>query len=292
MLGIWWVLLFLLIIVVLLLVIFSIAMTHKWRVRDDVPRERISNIDEYDFSRFETGDLLYVFGQGHLLLSTGHLAIVIKSPTYGQLYVWDVPNPFFFAKPTVLKMLRSYVRSCFKLGPINMGQKPRLYVQHLITQSEEVRTRIFDTIAPIIRNLAKHAKMSRPMMFQHLKYVLEYCVTSPAKKQQKNKIKKKKNKEQEDGNVYKPHQDLTRRSQQQHTCTSSVLGLMVKAGVLDKSILTDVKKYNGAEWVDTNENQNTYPHMFLHENWTIDDYVLDKDKHFYSPLVEIVLIKS
>lgn len=283
------------------------AWTHGWRVRQDVPKLTFTaehqpvkddpggrcDQTQFTLARFHSGDILLVFGQGHdTVWATGHMAIVVKLPQHGQLYVWDVPNPLFYPRADVLKPLSSYVKSALKPSVMNFGMKPRIYVAHLRAEangSEAAHDALTRQLLPLVHRLASTARFDGEMMRTHLKFCVRTTLTA---KTQQATAKSPENR------LRASHTTITsrrrrlaqitdqKRKKQLHTCTSSVLGLLVTCGVLKEDILVHIPCYQEGEWVGDNGG-NLYPHMFLHPNFEFQ-------KHFangwtYAPPVELVL---
>jgi hypothetical protein len=112
----WFASLTILVVLVLVWIECSEPATVSWPRRASVPETPLASL-----RHFRSGDIL-LLEQPYPL--TGHLALVVQAPRYGQLFVWEMPNPLRRA-PDLLKPLACYLRACFK-------KKTKVYVQHLV----------------------------------------------------------------------------------------------------------------------------------------------------------------
>lgn len=68
---------------------------------------------ELDMQTLRSGDLLFFMSKTGLSSSWGHLALIVRIPRYGQLFAFDIVNPFRTA-PDILKPLPRFFEHCAK----------------------------------------------------------------------------------------------------------------------------------------------------------------------------------
>ncbi len=275
------------IIIVIFLALVYFTFQNKWRVRTDIPK--LTYDPEKDtLEKFNSGDVLIVCGQDKIMWATGHCAIVVRFPQYQQLYVWDMPNPLFHSAPTVFKPLRTYLQSALKRTAISMGQTPRIYVHH-IEPRERAAILLTPKLLPLIRNLATNASFDLPMIATHVKFCLSTFFGLKPKRESPTTVfsdTDEDDREKKASDSCTDSKKITFAGPQKHTCTSSVLGMLVHCGVLKRQMLTHRRRFQNGKWVRTTQRLNLYPYMLLHPDYDINRYTTNGWK--FAPLVELV----
>lgn len=126
----------------------------------------ITNICKLPFSLdlFRSGDLLLFFEHGHSFPWPGHAALIIKLEKYGQVFVWDMPNPLLHA-PDLLKPLQMYFKNAQK------NKKSKIYVQRL--EGPDIN------LLPHIKYLASCAQFDLISAIRHANLIVEDILHLP-----------------------------------------------------------------------------------------------------------------
>lgn len=222
----------------------------SWVVRDDVTSKQFNATD------FHTGDILLVFKQGHdFIFFPGHMAIVVELPRYGQKYVWDLPVPIKYS-PNVLKPLGSYIKNSLK------GRESLVYVHHLT----DVCGRYMNPkqLLPEIKKMSASIHYKLQTAHDHANFCAHSILGFPGIPDFLPKINE---------------EDL-------HYCSSATIALLIKAGVIKKSLLEYLPTYcrEQTEWYGSS-GTTLYPQMFIHPDWELSKYV--KENWHYSQLYQI-----
>jgi hypothetical protein len=186
---------------------------------------------------WRSGDILYFMEHGLRKPWPGHLAIVIQGPRYGQMFCFEMPNPLFHG-PDLLKPLHRYLRSCMS------KKKALVFRQELMGPPAR-----YDFTREI-RAMAAKSHFDMTSAVRHFSETMESTFLLPGL----------------------PDLPLP-EGKNLFYCSTAVLHLLVKAGVLSPEILRlDCKSV-------------IKPSRLLHPDFQINRYA--QRPWFFGPLVRV-----
>lgn len=176
---------------------------------------------QIDLTHFRSGDLLFFFEHGHQFPWPGHLAIVVQLAKYGQLFVWDMPNILFYG-PDLLKPLHKYLQNTMKF------RNAKIYIQHL--NGPEIN------VLPQIKFMSASSHFDLSAGVEHANLCLRDVAFFPSMPKFLPRLKK--------DNLY--------------YCSSAVLTILIKLGVVKSELLDPNKVLSPATFLDPDFDINQY----------------------------------
>ena len=178
-------------------------------------------------SDYRTGDLILFFEHGHDFIAyPGHVGIVVELPRYGQKFVWDLQ---VYNSPTALKRLSCYLHSC------RAKCKSKTYAYHhrgpLIDS---------DVLLSLIKSMSTGVHYKAQALHAHLNFCGQVLFGLPGI----------------------PDFLPAVTNSELHSCSSAVMTLLIKAQVIDPSVLQSFPVLP------------IYPQNFLHPDWDLNQYML------------------
>lgn len=175
----------------------------------------------FNFQDYKSGDLLLFFEHGNQFPFPGHLSIVVKLPKYGQLYVYDMPNPLFHA-PDLLKPLHKYLQNASRFT------KAKIFIQHL--NGPEIN------VLPQIKYMSSSSHFDLSSGVAHTNFCLRECLALPGLPQLLPKLPKK--------NLY--------------YCSNAVITILIKCNVIKSCLLNSDKVLMPSKFLHPDFNINNH----------------------------------